>query len=91
MKIKVLGHIIHDNETFKAGDKLTLTKAEGDRLIRLGKAKELTKKLDIKQPDTSNKDEDTRTLEELQEEAKAFGIDITDMTRTMLIEEMKDF
>ena len=90
MRVEGLGHIVHNGETFEVGAKFTLTKSDGDRLIRLGKAKEITKKVDTKKTDTSKKDEneDERTLEELQEEAEALGIDTKDMTRDMLIEEI---
>jgi len=98
MRILVKGHIVHDGKTYTKGDEFTISKDAGERLVSLGIADDITKKKSNKNNVNKNLDDNGNTssdnnltLEELQEQAKALGIDTTDMTIDMLIDEMSGY
>lgn len=58
MKLEAIMRIDHDRKVYMAGDPLTVKKADGERLIKLGAAREIVKTAALDDSTEDNNDED---------------------------------
>ena len=88
--VVILGTVEHNNKKYKCSTEFTCSKADGERLIKLGKVREVSdKKSSSKKDKTPLETMKEGELYELQAVAQELNIDIEGKSYEELLEEVE--